>query len=208
MIDTNSAFFAHAASKAPTNEVNHKEVPVNNNKKKKGGTTQHHQQQQPPITQPNNNNNQQQPNNNKKKNKPPPLSTTSSSSSTSSSSHQKNMSPRDVHHHNHTNHHPSQISPKFNTTESQQKPMTNGVHKPSDIILQSRQVAVQGNQLAQQNNYIGAVEMFTKAITLDPSDFRSVFFQSNLYDLMLGSFTHSCHLYNLTKNHFCVLTMW
>ena len=50
--------------------------------------------------------------------------------------------------------------------------LTNGLHQRDDLVLQSRQVAVKGNQLAQANDYTGAVEMFTKAISLDPTDFR------------------------------------
>ena len=47
----------------------------------------------------------------------------------------------------------------------------------SDIdqtIMQSRQMAVRGNELAQIGNYHEAVKMFSKAIQLDPTDFRLV----------------------------------
>jgi len=191
LIDTNSAFFARAASKAPTvsNEVTshqHQKENTssssNNNKKKKGGansggsgTTNH--SQQPQTQQPLHNNHTTENNNSKKKKVPPPLSTTSTSSSTSNTTtnNQKNTSTS-----KNTTSQKSHISPRNSEPSSQKSPpLTNGDHKPDDIILQSRQVAVQGNQLAQQNDYTGAVEMFTKAISLDPTDFR--FFGNRSY---------------------------
>ncbi|XP_065653385.1 coiled-coil domain-containing protein 39-like isoform X2 [Hydra vulgaris] len=50
------------------------------------------------------------------------------------------------------------------------------------IILQSRQVAVKGNQMAHACDYQGAVTMFTKAIQLDPNDHRFFGNRSYCYD--------------------------
>ena len=112
-------------------------------------------------------------------------SSISSSSNTQSQQHHKNTK-------NDTNNTQPQIL-KNTVPEPQKSNMKNGVHTSDDLILQSRQVAVKGNQLAQTNDYTGAVEMFSKAISLDPTDFRfvnTIFFRS----LLIG------------KNEMCILT--
>lgn len=79
----------------------------------------------------------------------------------------------------------SSISDTQNNNKSASSPPVNNLTRSCDssngsdvdvIILQSRQVAVQGNQMAQTGDYHGAVKMFSKAIQLDPSDFRYTFF--------------------------------
>lgn len=164
IIDTNSAFFARAASKAP-NLSSSGENPKENTKKKKS-----------PQQKENNTNS----NINTKKKVPPPLSTASSSSTTSSTTSQENHKAPS-----------SRISSeKYNSSSSApnttdnktQPPLTNGIHKSEDVILKSRQLAVHGNKLAQQNDYKGAVSMFSQAILLDPSDHRFFGNRSYCYD--------------------------
>lgn len=70
------------------------------------------------------------------------------------------------------------------------------------IVLQSRQLAVQGNQLAQTGDYHGAVDMFTKAINLDQTDFRYVtaLFPSHFFLIgCINAFTHFCLHHQILK---------
>ena len=167
LIDTNSAFFARAASKAPSiNEVNqnHKDN-MSNSKKKKGGNSTTQNQQSSSSSQNKSHINEE---NGKKKKIHSELSTSSSISNNTMSSQ---------HNHKNTKNDTNNIQPqilKNSVPEPQKSNMKNDVHKDDDLILQSRQVAVKGNQLAQTNDYTGAVEMFSKAISLDPTDFRFV----------------------------------
>ena len=166
LIDTNSAFFARAASKAPSiNEVNqnHKDN-MSNSKKKKGGNSTTQNQQSSSSSQNKSHINEE---NGKKKKIHSELSTSSISNNTMSSQHNHKNTKND------TNNIQPQIL-KNSVPEPQKSNMKNDVHKDDDLILQSRQVAVKGNQLAQTNDYTGAVEMFSKAISLDPTDFRFV----------------------------------
>ena len=168
-IDTNSAFFARAASKAPTLQQNGfvphsepiKDQPPNNNKKKKNN--QATKQQQPTAQSKKNkkqNANSSTEQNNKKCNtKEDNTTKITTSSKTTITQTTNTITPPKTE---------QNISPKINTTKSE----TSNGSDIDGIILQSRQVAVQGNQMAQTGDYHGAVKMFSKAIQLDPSDFR------------------------------------
>ena len=167
-IDTNSAFFARAASKAPTLQQNGfvphsepiKDQPPNNNKKKKNN--QATKQQQPTAQSKKNkkqNANNSTEQNNKKCNTKEDNTTKITSSKTTITQTTNTVTPPKTE---------QNISPKINTTKSE----TSNGSDIDGIILQSRQVAVQGNQMAQTGDYHGAVKMFSKAIQLDPSDFR------------------------------------
>ncbi|KAH9518551.1 hypothetical protein Btru_017126 [Bulinus truncatus] len=46
-------------------------------------------------------------------------------------------------------------------------------------VLRSRQLAIRGNEMAQVDEYTAAIQLFTEAISLDPSDFR--FFGNRSY---------------------------
>ncbi|XP_022098254.1 hsp70-Hsp90 organizing protein 1-like isoform X2 [Acanthaster planci] len=50
------------------------------------------------------------------------------------------------------------------------------------IVLQSRQTAVKGNEMANLGHYSAAIELFTQAIELDPRDFRFFGNRSFCYD--------------------------
>ncbi|XP_064601686.1 uncharacterized protein LOC135467776 isoform X2 [Liolophura sinensis] len=47
------------------------------------------------------------------------------------------------------------------------------------VVLRSRQLAIRGNEMAQLGHYSAAIDLFTEAIKLDPSDFR--FFGNRSY---------------------------
>ncbi|KAK3706773.1 hypothetical protein QZH41_015336, partial [Actinostola sp. cb2023] len=55
------------------------------------------------------------------------------------------------------------------------------------LILKSRQLAVRGNEMANQGNYAAAIELFTEAIKLDARDFRFFGNRSYCFD-RLGQF--------------------
>ncbi|KAI8485062.1 hypothetical protein Bbelb_371680 [Branchiostoma belcheri] len=52
------------------------------------------------------------------------------------------------------------------------------------VVLKSRQIAVRGNEMANHGHYGNAVELFTAAIKLDPSDFRFFGNRSYCFDRM------------------------
>lgn len=184
-IDTNSAFFARAASKAPSLQQNgavtHTETvkePPNDNKKKKNNQTNKQQSttQSKKNKKQNANNNSTDQNNKKSNtkednNKTSPITTTTTTVTTkppiNPNNNTKNTSPPKTE---------QKTSPLINTTT---KSETSNSSDLDSIIFQSRQVAVQGNQMAQSGDYHGAVKMFSKAIQLDPSDFR--FFGNRSY---------------------------
>ncbi|XP_036365379.1 tetratricopeptide repeat protein 31 isoform X2 [Octopus sinensis] len=47
------------------------------------------------------------------------------------------------------------------------------------VVLRSRKLAIRGNEMAQMGHYAAAIDLFTEAIRLDPSDFR--FFGNRSY---------------------------
>ncbi|CAG5136687.1 unnamed protein product [Candidula unifasciata] len=49
-------------------------------------------------------------------------------------------------------------------------------------VLRSRQLAVRGNEMAQVGQYKSAIQLFTEAISLDPTDFRFFGNRSYCYD--------------------------
>ncbi|BFY97537.1 hypothetical protein BsWGS_00577 [Bradybaena similaris] len=49
-------------------------------------------------------------------------------------------------------------------------------------VLRSRQLAVRGNEMAQVEQYTAAIQLFTEAISLDPTDFRFFGNRSYCYD--------------------------
>lgn len=51
-----------------------------------------------------------------------------------------------------------------------------------NIVIKSRQLAVKGNDFAAKADYLDAIEMFTEAIQLDPTDFRFFGNRSYCYD--------------------------
>jgi len=53
------------------------------------------------------------------------------------------------------------------------------------IVLQSRQLAIQGNEMANIGQYSTAIDLFTDAIKLDPKDFRFFGNRSYCYDRIL-----------------------
>ncbi|XP_063431987.1 uncharacterized protein LOC134714567 isoform X1 [Mytilus trossulus] len=58
----------------------------------------------------------------------------------------------------------------------------NSDDEPDDldpVVLRSRQLAIKGNEMAQQGHYTAAIELFTEAVKLDPRDFR--FFGNRSY---------------------------
>lgn len=58
----------------------------------------------------------------------------------------------------------------------------NSDDEPDDldpVVLRSRQLAIKGNEMAQQGHYTAAIELFSEAVKLDPRDFR--FFGNRSY---------------------------
>ncbi|GFR71074.1 tetratricopeptide repeat protein 31 [Elysia marginata] len=49
-------------------------------------------------------------------------------------------------------------------------------------VLRSRQLAIRGNEMAQVDQYTAAIQLFTEAISLDPTDFRFFGNRSYCYD--------------------------
>jgi len=182
-IDTNSAFFARAASKAPsilqTNLPPPTEQPKDvSNKKKKNKDNQSTKTSQ----------------NKKAKNKTT-TETIDQNHKKSLKEEEKSEQPKsninNVEKNKNQQNNNSSISDTQNNNKSTSSPPVNNLTRSCDssngsdvdvIILQSRQVAVQGNQMAQTGDYHGAVKMFSKAIQLDPSDFRFFGNRSYCYD--------------------------
>lgn len=188
-IDTNSAFFARAASKAPTqpNGIAHPvEVPTKENtKKKKNNSSQSTQNQQPSKKSKKQNNTSNTTssaslsttsNNNKNNKNNSVTSNTGSTPNSEKSEKQKSSSPSSSLTQNNIQNNPSNM--KNSSTDTAKSDIT----RDTDLILQSRQVAVQGNQMAQTGDFQSAVKLFTKAISLDPTDFRFLGNRSYCYD--------------------------
>jgi len=232
-IDTNSAFFARAASKAPTQNglSQNSEVSKDNNKKKKNTQATQGQQTNKKSKKQNNNHNTNASS----------VSPSSINNDINKSNNIKNSSnnviSNGVVNNNNIKHNISNTTPngiaanditannkKSSTTpvtspeqtskntnlngstlahyniqniaeNSKSEPVENETIKTdtsninrsktemnNNIILQSRQVAVQGNQMAQTGDFHSAVKMFTKAISLDPTDFRFFGNRSYCYD--------------------------
>ncbi|XP_032222089.1 uncharacterized protein LOC116604176 [Nematostella vectensis] len=62
-----------------------------------------------------------------------------------------------------------------------------GTEQMDPLVLQSRQIAVRGNEMANLGNYQAAIELFTQAIKLDARDFRFFGNRSYCFD-RLGQF--------------------
>ncbi|XP_057306307.1 uncharacterized protein LOC130644641 isoform X2 [Hydractinia symbiolongicarpus] len=160
-IDTNSAFFARAASKAPTTSTSSSQDTSKETsaKKKKNNTSPQNQQQQSKKSKKQSTNINDTEHSDKKNNTKNSTSGISSTSFTNTTVDTEKSLP---------------VVNKTSHTESS--------GEIDSIVLQSRQLAVQGNQLAQTGDYHGAVDMFTKAINLDQTDFRFFGNRSYCYD--------------------------
>lgn len=80
---------------------------------------------------------------------------------------------------------------KKNKKEGGGRPEVESVESTENKIQKSRKLAIRGNELANKGDYRGAIELFSSAISLDPSDHRFFgnrsycFDQSNQYDKAL-----------------------
>ncbi|CAL1538985.1 unnamed protein product [Lymnaea stagnalis] len=67
--------------------------------------------------------------------------------------------------------------------KSQEKKSDDEVEEIVDPkVLRSRQLAIRGNEMAQVDEYTAAIQLFTEAISLDPTDFRFFGNRSYCYD--------------------------
>ncbi|KAK2154104.1 hypothetical protein LSH36_276g01030 [Paralvinella palmiformis] len=75
----------------------------------------------------------------------------------------------------------SNTKPKIDSSKT-----TNGNEEALEdldpVVLQSRQLAIEGNKMANLGHYQNAIELFTEAVRLDPTDFRFFGNRSYCYD--------------------------